>query len=110
MRYHLKRKRAYPVNYSVEEFDPAIHQESCYELLDKWIRQKAPKISDDVRHKFEAESLTSRKTIECAPEIDLRGIVVVIDGRVAGFTFGESMNPNVANVMVEKTDLTFKKV
>ncbi len=95
-------------NYSVADFSTGEYAEGCQELLRRWKKQKSPKVDEKIRFKFEAEALTAKQTIEYAEILGLKGIVVSVDGRVEGFTFGGRLNGKMANIMVEKTNLNIK--
>jgi len=96
-------KRRY--NPSVQPFDATVHTAGCLDLLKRWQGQKKPNISERILYKFYAEALMAEKTVRYANDLDLKGIVVVVDGSIEGFTFGDHLNHKMANMMVEKTNL-----
>lgn len=95
-------------SFSVADYDRSKHMDGCLALLKKWTGQKEGKIDPSVRNKFEAEIMTAEQTIIYAPALDLSGMVVLVDGNVEGFTFGERLTDSMANIVVEKTNLSIK--
>lgn len=94
----------------VEVFDSERHRKGCLELLDVWKRQKAESssINKSIRFQFNTEARLARETVILADELGLKGLVVVIDGRIQGMTFGSLLNADTCSVIVEKTNLMFK--
>lgn len=97
-------------NYGVYPYDSSQHKEGCLDLLRRWKEQKSEKISDQIRLKFETECVTAQNTIIFADILGLKGIVVTVDGKIEAFTFGDTLNDNTANILIEKTNLEIKGI
>ncbi|MCP3686602.1 MAG: DUF2156 domain-containing protein [bacterium] len=85
----------------------AKHEAGCLELLDWWKKQKEQDVPDADKEKQESEAEVAEKTIKMAEELKLKGLVVFIDGKIEGFTFGEKVVDNMGSVFIEKTNLSF---
>ena len=99
-------RRAYP-NHRLETLGPQ-HRDGIRQLLDRWLRNRLQYLSGDAIADFFYTVEQERKAIERAFEhydrLGLTGLALIIDDQFAGFTFGEQLTADVANVLVEKTD------
>lgn len=72
----------------------------CLELLKLW-EESSPeenRIADD---RTRAASMAIREALNNFSQLELGGIVVIIEGRVEGFCLGERLNPEIVVVHVE---------
>ncbi len=97
-------------NHSVELYSEKTHKKGCLELLDLWKKQKkdSVRIGQDIRFQFLIEIKVAKETIGLANKIGLKGLVVLVDGKIQGMTFGSQLNREVCNVIVEKTNRNIK--
>lgn len=102
-RFHKKKNR---VNYftarhscSVEVYG-AVHREGCLALLREWRR-----VRDDVDSpSLGLETRAAAEALTLAEALGLRGVVVLVEGRVAAFALGERLNRDTAVCHFEKSD------
>ncbi|MGF1632749.1 MAG: GNAT family N-acetyltransferase [Phycisphaerae bacterium] len=103
--------------HRTERFDPAKHTEGCLALLARW------KQIQDAGHEGEArvntmkrqkESVAAETSVLEAASLGLSGLVVYVgegsQERLAGFTFGEALGQTMANITIEKVDLTISGI
>ena len=99
-------RRAYP-NHHLEILGSQ-HRDGIRHLLDRWLRNRLQYLSGEAIADFFYTVEQERQAIERAFEhydrLGLTGLALIIDDQLAGFTFGEQLTPDVANVLVEKTD------
>jgi hypothetical protein len=103
-RYHKKKNR---INYFTVRHQyqaatySAEHLQGCLKLLQSWLdstQQHEPKRSSILEAEAAAEGL------RCAVELDLQGVVILVDDVVAAFALGERLNENTAVCQFEKAD------
>lgn len=102
--YHKKKNR---VNYflvrhrhTVELYGPE-HLEGALALLDEWRRVRqamGPSL-------MEGEVESAAEALRLQRELGLSGVVVLVEGKVAGFALGERLNDSTAVCHFEKGDL-----
>ncbi|MBI4439152.1 DUF2156 domain-containing protein [Candidatus Woesearchaeota archaeon] len=94
----------------VEEFSDSKHLDGCLEILELWRRQKLDAIGDrdDVRFQFDTEFRIAEDTVRLAGALKLRGMVVIIGGKIQGMTFGHALTREMCSIIVEKTNLNIK--
>ncbi len=84
------------------------HWQGIRELLSNWMHARIAGLSGTAVAEFVASIELERQAIERAlahyDALGLRGLCLLIDGRLAGFTIGERLNDNVASILIEKTD------
>jgi hypothetical protein len=99
--------RNYPQAAS-ETLRPERHGEGIRELLHHWLRARLQHAEGANIGELLASTELERQAIERAlrhyDALGLSGLCLVIDGRIEGFTFGERINPQVASILVEKTN------
>ena len=97
-------------SHSVEFYSEKAHKKGCLELLDLWKKQKKASaiIGPNIRFQFLTELKVAKETIELANKIGLKGIVVLVDGKIQGMTFGSQINKETCNVIVEKANRSIK--
>ncbi len=96
----------------VEAYDSGKHKEECLELLKLWKNQKeeSAAIGKGIRFQFRTELEIAKHTIELADELNLKGIVVKVDKKIAGMAFGTRLNSIMSSIIVEKTNRLFKGI
>lgn len=104
-RYHKKRNRlAYFTRrhrYQVERYQLE-HLEGCRALLARWGAQ--PRGDNNASPAFNAELAAADEALQMAEPLGLEGLVVLMEGRVCGFTLGERLNLTTAVCHFEKVD------
>jgi len=93
--------------FVVEEYS-AKRKDGCIDLLERWKRQKGAVVEERDREKWEAELDANRKVLDYAEQFGLKGMVVLVDGRIEGLIFGESTNERVCTMFFGKTSLEIK--
>jgi len=111
--YHTKRneinkfKKIY-TDIGVEILDPAIHKDACNMLFQRWIAGRMQYMPKEDNEKFmdgiSYERFALKRMFSYFQELGLFGIVLKINGEVAGFTIGEKLSDTTASIIVEKTD------
>lgn len=111
--YHTKRneinkfKKSYP-DIVIEALDPKIHTDLVLELLNNWIANRLKYMPKDRTELFldgiSHERFAIKRALKYFEKLDLIGIVLRINGKVAGFTIGEKLNNHTASILIEKTD------
>jgi hypothetical protein len=103
-------RRAYP-NHELVPFSKA-HEAAARTLVNTWMQQRLQTIPDgsfeNFVHNLEMERKAIQRAISLYDELKLEGLSLFIDGTLAGFTFGERLNRDVANVLIEKTDFNIQ--
>lgn len=95
-------------NHSAEDYSAERHRKGCEELLERWKKQKLPSVSTEDMEKFEEEARINKKAFELAEELGIKGIVVLVDGRIEGYIFGERTNKRACTMFFGKTSLEIK--
>jgi len=103
-------RRAYP-NHQLVPFHRS-HEPAARALVNTWMQQRLRTVPDgsfeDFMHNLEMERKAIQRAISLYEDLKLEGLSLFIDGRLAGFTFGERLNHDVANVLIEKTDFSIQ--
>jgi hypothetical protein len=99
-------RRAHP-NHHMEALGPQ-HFDGIRELLNTWLKNRLQYLGGEAIADFIYTAEQERQAIERALKhydtLGLTGLVLVIDDRLEGFTFGDRLTPDVGNVLVEKTN------
>ena len=99
-------RRAHP-DHRLELLGPK-HWDGIRELINTWLRNRIKYMSGDLIADFFYTVEQERQAIERAlthyDTLALQGLCLFINHRLEGFTFGERITPDVANVLVEKTN------
>ncbi len=99
-------RRAYP-NHKLVPFC-AEHREAARSLVNTWTENRIRALPEgsleDFLYNLELERKAINRTIALYEELGLEGLCLFIDGVLEGFTFGERLTPDVANVLIEKTN------
>ena len=98
--------RTYP-NHRMETLGPQ-HWDGIRELINTWLKNRLQYLTGDAIADFFYTVEQERQAIERAlthyDTLGLAGLALIIDNRLEGLTFGERITPDVANVLVEKTN------
>jgi hypothetical protein len=101
-------RRVHP-DYRLERLGPQ-HADGIRGLIDTWLRNRLQYMSGDAIADFFYTVEQERRAIERAlthyDTLGLKGLCLFINERLEGFTFGERITADVANVLVEKTNFT----
>lgn len=99
-------RRAHP-DHRLEPLAPR-HADGIRALLDTWLKGRLQFLTADAIADFFYTVEQERRAIERAlthfDTLGLSGLCLFIGDRLEGFTFGERITPDVANVLVEKTN------
>lgn len=76
------------------------HVAECLELQEKWCNQRRCRADLNLMGEWEA----IREILAHYESLDLRGGVILINGRVEAFTIGETLNPDTAVIHIEKAN------
>ena len=99
-------RRTY-LDHRLEQLGPQ-HWDGIRELINTWLRNRIKYMSGETIADFFYTVEQERQAIERAlahyDTLGLRGLCLFINNRLEGFTFGERITPDVANVLVEKTN------
>jgi len=103
-------RRAHP-NHELVPFSRA-HEGEARALVNTWMQQRLQTIPDGSFEEFvynlESERKAIQRVITLYDELKLEGLSLFIDGKLEGFTFGERLNRDVANVLIEKTNFNIQ--
>lgn len=111
---HAKAKfiRDFP-EHSVELYQEK-HKSDCLALLSSWARHRNTHDNNGSnKSNITLTSLVDRDhdavtlALTHWQELELRGMVVYVGDRLAGFTFGEALSQTQASIIIEKTDAEF---
>jgi len=99
-------RRTYP-NHRMETLN-ANHHEGIRALVNTWLKNRLQYLTGqdiaDFFHTVEQERQAIERALNHYDTLGLTGLVILIDDRLEGFTFGERITPDVGNVLVEKTN------
>ena len=99
-------RRAYP-NHELVPFTHR-HRDAARTLVNTWTENRIRALPngslEDFLYNLELERKAINRTIALYEELGLQGLCLFIDGVLEGFTFGERLNADVANVLIEKTN------
>ncbi len=99
-------RRAHP-DHRLEPLGPT-HWDGIRALLNTWLHNRLKYLSGETIADFFCTVEQERQAIERAlshyDTLGLHGLCLFIDNRLEGFTFGERITPDVASVLVEKTN------
>jgi hypothetical protein len=92
----------------VEDYDKEVHFNDCLELLKRWEKRKLESIGNGDEDRLDYEVYANKKILELVNKLNVDGIVVYVDGKIEGYTFGEKTNERLFTVFFEKTNLDVK--
>lgn len=111
--YHTKRNeinkfKKVNQNPEIEIFEPAKHIDEALALFNRWVSHRLKYLPieevDNFLDGINFEKNAIKSIFRYYDKLNLIGVVLKIDGVMAGFTFGEKLNENTASILVEKTD------
>ncbi len=94
--------------YSAEDYSAAKHRRGCESLLQRWKKQKLPSLSGEDAEKLEEEARINSRALELAEPLGMKGMVVLVDGKVEGYIFGERTNKRICTLFFGKSNLGIK--
>lgn len=97
-------------NYSSEflRFAPDMANE-CLALYDDWAEERRQKHHDDIyQHLLDENRDVHARVFAHHQELGLIGRVLLVDGKIRGYTFGYPQNEQVFCVLLEVVDLSLK--
>lgn len=100
-RNHLSNFRKNNPDYLYETMTEAMIDE-IWEYLEHWCRQKA--CSGFLDSGLHCEQKAIREALDYYNELNYKGAVIRLDGKIAAFTIGELLNDDTVVVHVEKAD------
>ncbi len=114
-RYHGQRnfisrfKKKY--SYTIEEITSENAPE-CIEFCCQWLAKKIERFQElnmppEAYVFLKAEVAATNKVLKHWSVLDVRGMLIRIDGKIAGLSIGELLNPEIAVIHVEKCDHTY---
>lgn len=84
-------------------------QEACLSLFNSWIEERKGQNTDDVYcGMLEDNRKLIQETLVNYKQLSLKGIVVRLDNKIKGFSFGYKLNHNTFCILYEVTDLSVK--
>jgi hypothetical protein len=99
-------RRTYP-DHRMETLGPQ-HWEGIRELINTWLKNRIQYMTGEAIADFfytvEQERQAVERALQHYDTLGLQGLCLFINDRLEGFTFGERITPDVANVLVEKTN------
>lgn len=102
-RYHKKKNRVHYFtkrhNFTVEKYSIK-HYAGTLELLEEWRRIR----SEVDSRSMELEIAAAVEALEKADQLELEGVVLLVDGRVRAYALGEKLNSNMSVCHFEKAD------
>ncbi len=88
------------------------HWDSIRDLVNRWLQERIKYLPAEEIPNFlctaELERTAINRALEHYEYLRLTGLCLIIGGRIEGFTFGERITPDVASVLVEKTNFTIQ--
>lgn len=99
-KYHGKRNH---INAFLRDNEPVVEQyaplyrDDCLALQEAWALARG-----GPSRETENEYLSIQRTLDNYEALGVRGIVVLLEGVVSAFTFGEQLNPEMALIHIEK--------
>ncbi len=87
-------------------------REAARALVNTWTENRIRSLPqgpvEDFLYNLEMERKAINRTIALYEELGLEGLSLFIDGKLEGFTFGERLTNDVANVLIEKTNFNIQ--
>jgi hypothetical protein len=102
-----KFKKIHP-NFEVAQLDVEKHGKGIFNLVNEWISERMKYMpcgqEDAFLDGIYSERIAIKRMINDYENLDLKGLVIIIDGEIKGFTVGERINNETASIIIEKTD------
>lgn len=93
--------------FKVEDYNKDKHLNDCLDLLKTWEKQKLESINKEDESKLDYEVYANKKILELSNELCVPGLVVYVNGKIEGYTFGEKSG-KICSIFFEKTNLEIK--
>lgn len=107
-KYHSKRNHLsnFRKNHPEYLYEPmtADMTAEVWQYLEEWCHQKA--CSGSLDSGLHCEQKAIREALNYFNELDFKGAVIRLDGKIAAFTLGEKLNDDTVVIHVEKADGT----
>jgi Fe-S-cluster containining protein len=105
------KSRRHDINLMLRQFSPdfrpftADDLPGCLDLFEHWLDRKMSQHNDEVYRQMLLENRSVHQLLlENSASVGLEGRVAVIDGRIAGYTFGHAVNDEVFCDLLEVAD------
>ena len=99
--------KVYP-DFTIEVLDPSLHTDEIIELFNRWVINRMkymPKVEVDAfLDGINYERFAIKRILHHYERLELFGMILRIDGKMAGFTVGERLNDETATILIEKTE------
>jgi len=92
-------------NYEVKDITEKGVASDCIDFAHRWFEANG---SNDYQLKFELEGIED--VMRYIDILNIKGLAVYVEGKIAGFTLGEIVNDKMAIVHVEKADAEYKGI
>ena len=99
-------QKEYEGRYSIEELKPA-HFEEVKIFSRRWYDDF---YTEETNAQLRAEENALNLALKHFYELDLHGLVILIDGKIAAFEYGTPLNQNTYDGFVEKADRSYKYI
>lgn len=84
-------------------------KDDCLRLFNLWSKERISQCNDDIYcGMLEDNRKVIKDTLVNYKQLDLEGIVVRVDKKIKGFSFGYKLNPETFCILYEVTDLSIK--
>lgn len=107
-RNEINKFRRIHANHVLEVLDIKQHASGIMSLLNKWISDRMKYLPSDQTEVFldgiYSERSAVKRMLSSYCELNLIGLVILVEGQIIGFSVGEKINNNTASVIIEKTD------
>jgi len=110
----FKSQRA-SYNYFVKHYDfdfrrmKQTDKKECLSLFNLWLKERKTRCQDDLYcGMLEDNRKVIKEALADYEELDLEGIVISVDDRIKGFSFGYKLNQETFCILYEITDLSIK--
>jgi hypothetical protein len=116
-KYKTKRNE---INYFTKNFKfeyipySFVYRELAVDLIYRWANLRLASISplsarelDHFVELIELERNAIIRVLDRYEELELKGALIMINGRAEGVTFGEKINDNTASILIEKTNFQY---
>lgn len=101
-------RRSYP-GHCMEVLNEG-HWDGIRELVNTWLQNRIKYLTPDSLADFfftvELERQAINRALEHYDTLNIQGMCLIIGDKLEGFTLGERITPDVASVLVEKTNFT----
>jgi len=102
-----KFMKIYP-EYKIEILDIKKHSKDVLDLFNKWVKDRTTYMPKEEVEIFldgiYFERFAIKRLVNDYENLDIIGLVIYINDELKGFTVGERINENIANIIIEKTD------